>query len=193
MHKKTSRRRPTGWTKQQNQSSSRFTQTKARSLIHPNKSKIMKLKAKTGKKITTRGEELLEEVEHFKYLISFISARERRRKTWPNNTDLATKLWGTVEDLCRTAQFAPSLDLKIGCTASRTQKKKKKKKNLSRQRHRERDFYKNRYGSSGIQQTRQHLEVINSPLQHQTEHLQVQCPACAPVCMLQRPGERTAR
>ena len=35
---------------------------------------------------------------------------ERWRKTGPNNTELATKLGETVEDLRRTAQFAPSLE-----------------------------------------------------------------------------------
>ena len=79
----------------------------------------MKLNVNCGKIITVRGEEL-EEVEHFKYPGSFISA--------VSNVD-------------------------------------------------------NWYGRSGIQQTQPHLEVINFPLQHQTEDLQVQCP------MLQRSGE----
>ena len=34
---------------------------------------------------------------------------EKRRQTWPNREDLATKLWGTAEDLRRTA----SLQLKM--------------------------------------------------------------------------------
>ena len=36
---------------------------------------------------------------------------EKRHQTWPNTVDLATKLWGTAEDLRRTAGFAATKDL----------------------------------------------------------------------------------
>ena len=38
---------------------------------------------------------------------------ERRQLTWPQGADLATKLWGSAEDLCRTAGFVASTGLKI--------------------------------------------------------------------------------
>ena len=38
---------------------------------------------------------------------------ERRQLTWPQGADLATKLWGSAEDLYRTAGFVASAGLKI--------------------------------------------------------------------------------
>ena len=38
---------------------------------------------------------------------------ERRQLTWPQGADLATKLWGSAEDLYRTAGFVASTGLKI--------------------------------------------------------------------------------
>ena len=38
---------------------------------------------------------------------------ERRQLTWPQGADLATKLWGSAEDLFRTAGFVASTGLKI--------------------------------------------------------------------------------
>ena len=38
---------------------------------------------------------------------------ERRQLTWPHGADLATKLWGSAEDLYRTAGFVASTGLKI--------------------------------------------------------------------------------
>ena len=38
---------------------------------------------------------------------------QRRQQVWPDRVNLATKLWGTAEDLRRTAGFAASLPLKI--------------------------------------------------------------------------------
>ena len=38
---------------------------------------------------------------------------ERRQLTWPQGADLATKLWGSAEDLYRTAHFVASTGLKI--------------------------------------------------------------------------------
>ena len=38
---------------------------------------------------------------------------ERRQLTWPHGADLVTKLWGSAEDLYRTAGFVASTRLKI--------------------------------------------------------------------------------
>ena len=38
---------------------------------------------------------------------------ETRQLTWPQGADLATKLWGSAEDLYRTAAFVASTGLKI--------------------------------------------------------------------------------
>ena len=38
---------------------------------------------------------------------------ERRHLTWPHGADLVTKLWGSAEDLYRTASFVASAGLKI--------------------------------------------------------------------------------
>ena len=38
---------------------------------------------------------------------------ERRQPTWPQGADLATKLWGSTEDLYRTAGCVASTGLKI--------------------------------------------------------------------------------
>ena len=38
---------------------------------------------------------------------------ERRQLTWPHGADLATKLWGSAEDLYRTAGFVASTGLKV--------------------------------------------------------------------------------
>ena len=38
---------------------------------------------------------------------------ERRLLTWPQGADLTTKLWGSAEDLYRTAAFVASTVLKI--------------------------------------------------------------------------------
>ena len=38
---------------------------------------------------------------------------ERRQLTWPQDADLATKLWGSAEDLYRTAGFVASDGLRI--------------------------------------------------------------------------------
>ena len=38
---------------------------------------------------------------------------ERRQLTWPQGAGLATKLWGSAEDLYRTAGFVASTGLKI--------------------------------------------------------------------------------
>ena len=38
---------------------------------------------------------------------------ERRQLTWPQGADLATKLWGSAEDLYRTAGFVASTGLKF--------------------------------------------------------------------------------
>ena len=38
---------------------------------------------------------------------------ERRQLTWPQGADLTTKLWGSAEDLYRTAGFVASTGLKI--------------------------------------------------------------------------------
>ena len=38
---------------------------------------------------------------------------ERRQLTWPQGTDLTTKLWGSAENLYRTAGFVASTGLKI--------------------------------------------------------------------------------
>ena len=38
---------------------------------------------------------------------------EKRQLTWPQGADLATKLWGSAEDLYRTAGFVASTGLKI--------------------------------------------------------------------------------
>ena len=38
---------------------------------------------------------------------------ERRQLTWPKGADLATKLWGSAEDLYQTAGFVASTRLKI--------------------------------------------------------------------------------
>ena len=38
---------------------------------------------------------------------------ERHQLTWPHGADLANKLWGSTEDLYRTAHFVASTGLKI--------------------------------------------------------------------------------
>ena len=38
---------------------------------------------------------------------------EQRRQSWPGGVDLDTKLWGTVDDLRRTASFAASLEIRL--------------------------------------------------------------------------------
>ena len=38
---------------------------------------------------------------------------ERRQLTWPQGADLPTKLWGSAEDLYRTAGFVASTGLKV--------------------------------------------------------------------------------
>ena len=38
---------------------------------------------------------------------------ERRQLTWPQGADLATKLWGSAEDLYRKAGFVASTGLKM--------------------------------------------------------------------------------
>ena len=42
---------------------------------------------------------------------------EKRHPTWPKSVDLATKLWGTSEDLRRTAEFAATLGQKCDVNA----------------------------------------------------------------------------
>ena len=44
-----------------------------------------------------------------------------------------------------------------------------------RQQHRQRGVYQNWSGSSGVQETEQHLEVHNSQYQNQAQNLPVQC------------------
>ena len=46
-------------------------------------------------------------------LLSCPKYAERRQITWPQGADLTTKLWGSAEDLCRTAGFVASTGLKI--------------------------------------------------------------------------------
>ena len=50
---------------------------------------------------------------------------EQRQYFWPQGVDHATKLWGTADDLNRTASFMASLNLSVCCVTSRTQKQKK--------------------------------------------------------------------
>ena len=38
---------------------------------------------------------------------------EKRQHFWPQGVDLATKLWGTADDLARTASYVASLDLSV--------------------------------------------------------------------------------
>ena len=46
-------------------------------------------------------------------LQSFPNYAERRQLIWPHGADLATKLWGSTEDLYRTAGFVTATGLKI--------------------------------------------------------------------------------
>ena len=47
------------------------------------------------------------------YLSDFEQNSERRHLTWSHGAGLATKLWGSAEDLYQTAGFVTSTGLKI--------------------------------------------------------------------------------
>ena len=80
--------------------------------IHPNKTKIMKAKNKSKKKINIRGQDL-EEVEHFKYLGSYISVDSDIEKEISARIGQAANSFNKLQNIWRSTILSKSTKIKI--------------------------------------------------------------------------------
>ena len=80
--------------------------------IHPDKTKIMKIKTKSSAK-TTVNETTLEEVEHFKYLGSYISADSDIEKEVSTRIGLAARAFSGLGNIWKLTTLGTKTKLKI--------------------------------------------------------------------------------
>ena len=80
--------------------------------IHPNKTKIMKAKNRSNRKIEIRGQEL-EEVEHFKYLGSYISADSDIEKEISSRIGQAASAFNKLQRIWKSTILSNSTKIKI--------------------------------------------------------------------------------
>ena len=80
--------------------------------IHTDKTKIMKAKTKSNKKINIRGQDL-EEVEHFKYLGSYISADSNIEKEVSSRIGQAAQAFNRLRNIWKSSVLSTATKLKI--------------------------------------------------------------------------------
>ena len=80
--------------------------------IHPDKTKMMKMKNKSAAKTNVHGVEL-EEVEHFKYLGSYISADSNIEKEISTRIGLAAQAFSRLQNIWKSSALQTNIKLKI--------------------------------------------------------------------------------
>ena len=80
--------------------------------IHPDKTKVMKAKNKSSKKTEVQGREL-EEVQHFKYLGSYISADSNIEKEVSTRIGLAAQAFNRLQNIWKSSALRTTTKLKI--------------------------------------------------------------------------------
>ena len=87
--------------------------------IHPSKTKVMKVKTKSTQHVAVSGEQL-EEVPHFKYLGSIISAENNIEKEVSSRIGLAAQAFKKLSNIWRSTSLSIRTKLSIYCSNVRS-------------------------------------------------------------------------